>query len=196
VRAVRLEGPTVTLVPLTMDHYAALSAVLLDPALWQYTLNRLETADELLYYMAAALEDAAAGSALPFVIVLNGSGEVVGSTRYHSAEPADRRLEVGHTWIAKRWQRTQVNTEAKYLLLRHAFEDLRYRRVQFRAAGNNEASQRALLRIGARHEGVLRSYVGADPSEGRDVMVFSILAPEWPEIKARLETLMSRRSER
>jgi RimJ/RimL family protein N-acetyltransferase len=117
----------------------------------------------------------------------------VGSTRYHSAEPAHRRLEIGHTWIARRWQRTQVNTESKFLLLRHAFEELQYRRIQFRAAGNNEPSQRALLRIGAEREGVLRGYVGSDPREGRDVVVFSILVSDWPQVKRRLEAMMSRR---
>jgi N-acetyltransferase len=148
--------------------------------------------DDVSRYIATALDDAAAGSVLPFVIVVKAAGEVVGSTRYHSIEPTDRRLEIGHTWIAKRWQRTQVNTEAKYLLLRYAFDDLQYRRVQFRTAGNNERSQRALIRIGAHKEGVLRGYVGSDVMNGTDVVIFSILASEWPAVKTRLKTMMSR----
>jgi N-acetyltransferase len=192
VRAVRLEGPTIALVPLTLEHRTVLNTVLLDPALWQWTLHRLETPDEVSRYVAAALDDAAAGRALAFVIVLKETGEIVGSTRYHSVEPVHRRLEIGHTWIARRWQRTQVNTEAKYLMLRHAFEDLQYRRIQFRAGSNNEPSRRALLRIGAHEEGMLRAYEGPDPMRGRDVVVFSILAPEWPGVKERLEVLMAR----
>ena len=143
--------------------------------------------------MAVALDDAAAGRALAFVIVLKETGEVVGSTRYHSVEPAHWRLEIGHTWIAPRWQRTQVNTEAKFLLLRHAFEDLDFRRIQFRSGSNNEPSRRAILRLGAREEGTLRGYEGPDPARGRDVVVFSILAPEWPGVKERLQGLMTRR---
>jgi RimJ/RimL family protein N-acetyltransferase len=192
LKPVRLEGPTVALKPLSNDHHAALCGAVLDPTLWQWTLHRLDTPDDVSRYIATALGDAAAGTVLPFVIVLKETGEVVGSTRYHSIEPAERRLEIGHTWITKRWQRTQVNTETKYLLLRYAFEDLRCRRVQFRAAGNNEASQRALLRIGAHQEGVLREYVGADLENGRDVAVFSILVSEWPTVKASLETMMRR----
>jgi N-acetyltransferase len=192
VEAVRLEGPTIALVPLTLEHRTVLNTVLLDPALWQLTLHRLETPAEVSRYVIAAIEDAAAGRALAFVVTLKETGEIVGSTRYHSVEPAHRRLEIGHTWIARRWQRTQVNTEAKYLLLRHAFEDLRYRRIQFRAGSNNEPSRRAILRIGAREEGTLRGYEGPDPKAGRDVVVFSILAPEWPGVKERLEALMAR----
>ncbi len=193
MEAVRLEGPTVALVPLTLEHRPALTPVLLDPAIWQFTLHRLETPDEVSRYVVAAVDDAAAGRALAFVIVLKETGEIVGSTRYHSVEPAHRRLEIGHTWIARRWQRTQVNTEAKFLLLRHAFEDLQFRRIQFRSGSNNEPSQRAILRLGAREEGTLRGYEGPDPMTGRDVVVFSILAPEWPGVKERLQALMTRR---
>jgi RimJ/RimL family protein N-acetyltransferase len=193
VEAVRLEGPTVALVPLTLEHRTALTTMLLDPVIWQFTLHRLETPDEVSRYVAAAVDDAAAGRALAFVIVLKETGEIVGSTRYHSVEPAHRRLEIGHTWIMRRWQRTQVNTEAKFLLLRHAFEDLQFRRIQFRSGSNNEPSQRAILRLGAHEEGTLRGYEGPDPITGRDVVVFSILAPEWPGVKQRLEALMTRR---
>jgi N-acetyltransferase len=178
--------------PSQTEHRQPLSSILLDRALFQFTLHRFDSPEDVSRYIATALDDAAAGRALPFVIVLKGTGELVGSTRYHSIEAADRRLEIGHTWIAKRWHRTQVNTEAKYLLLRHAFEELRFRRVQFRAAAKNEPSRRALVRIGARQEGVLREYAGEEARTGKDVVVFSILAWEWAEVKARLEAMMSR----
>jgi RimJ/RimL family protein N-acetyltransferase len=186
-----LQGPSIALLPLTADHHAALCTAILDPALWQFTLNRLETPADVARYIAAALDDAGAGRALPFVVLVKGTGEIVGSTRFHSVEPTDRRLEIGHTWITPRWQRTSVNTEGKYLLLRHAFEDLGYRRVQFRAAGNNAISQRSLRRIGAQQEGTLREYVGPELTNARDVVVFSILVSEWPAVKVRLETLLS-----
>jgi N-acetyltransferase len=122
------------------------------------------------------------------VITLRGSGQVIGATRYHSIDKDARRVEIGFTWIARAWQRTAVNTETKYLMLRHAFETMGCERVEFRADGENEPSRRALLRIGATEEGLLRRYRPTAHRGWRDIRLFSIIAPEWPALRARLET--------
>lgn len=186
VQPVTLEGRQVRLVPMALSHHAALSAIGLDPALWRYTTIRVETPDEMREYMESALAAQAAGTALPFVIELCATGEIVGTTRYHSIVDEHRRLEIGFTWIAAPWQRTTVNSESKYLLLRHAFETLGCERVEFKAAAENEPSRRALLRIGAKEEGTLRHFVLSKHKGPCDVRVFSIIAPEWPRLRTQL----------
>ncbi len=119
-----LEGAQVRLEPLTLDHHAALCEVGLDPELWQWIPYRATTAEEMLGYIESALKDQAAGTAQPFATVERATGRVIGSTRYMNIDVTNRRREIGATWIAKPWQRTAINTEAKYLMLRHAFETL------------------------------------------------------------------------
>src|SRR5262249_45847665 len=145
------------------------------------------TPDEMLQYIETALREQAAGTALPFVIIEKSSGKVIGSTRYHSINKTHRRLEIGFTWITVAWQRTIVNTEAKYLLLKQAFEQYRCIRVEFKADSSNEPSRRALLRIGATQEGILRSYVISSHKGARDMVLFSIIDSQWAEVKANLE---------
>lgn len=171
---------------MALAHHDALCAAGLDPGLWRYTTIRVQTPEEMRAYMAAALAAQAAGTALPFVIQLAGTREIVGTTRYHSIVPEHRRLEIGFTWIAAPWQRTGVNREAKFLMLRHAFETLGAQRAEFRAAAENEPSRQALLRLGTTEEGILRHHVLSRHKGPCDIRVFSILSHEWPAISARL----------
>jgi N-acetyltransferase len=187
IEPITLAGTYVRLVPLALAHHLQLCAIGLDPELWQQTTIRVQTPAEMVRYIQAALESQAAGTALPFVMLLQATGELVGTTRYHSIVRDHRRLEIGFTWVGRPWQRTPVNTESKYLLLKHAFEHYRCQRVEFKADSRNERSCRALLRIGATREGTLRQYMLSSHKGVRDVALFSIIDSEWPQVKARLE---------
>jgi len=188
---VTLEGHVVRLEPLSLDHHAALCEVGLDPELWKVTMTLLRTPSEMLDYIEAALRDQAAGTALPFAIVERSSGRLVGSTRYAAIERSHRRLEIGWTWVARPWQRTSVNTETKYLLLRHAFEELRCRRVEFKTDTRNTISRAALLRIGAMEEGVFRNHMIAPGGRTRHSVYFSIIEEDWQGVKAMLEAKLA-----
>ena len=137
-----------------------------------------------------ALEVAAGGTQLPFAIVHRGSGKGVGSTRYLDIRRSDRGLEIGWTWIGTDYQRTVINTECKYLLLRHAFEDLGAVRVQMKTDLRNVRSQRAIERLGAVREGVLRKHIVLWDGFIRDTVYYSVIHEEWPEVKRRLEGLL------
>ncbi len=185
VRPVTLQGRHVRLEPLSLAHLDPLAEVGLDADLWRWTLAQLGSKDDVRRYIEAALTLQQGGTALPFAIL---SGDrVVGSTRYHNIDRANRRLEIGWTWVAKDWQRTPVNTEAKYLLLGHAFESLWCVRVEFKTDVLNEQSRRALLRIGATEEGTLRRHMLTETGRWRDSVYYSILDSEWPAVKQRLE---------
>jgi len=186
-RPVTLEGRHVRLEPLSLAHQDGLCAVGLDAELWRWAQTSLVTPADMRAYIETALAWQAQGTALPFAILARATGQVVGSTRYANIECADRRLEIGWTWIARAAQRTPVNTEAKYLLLRHAFEVLECIRVEFKTDVLNERSRAALLRIGAKQEGVLRSHMITASGRVRDSVYFSIVAAEWPAVKAGLE---------
>lgn len=187
IEPIVLEGVQIRLAPLTLAHHSDLCEVGLDECLWRYTTIRVQTPDEMFRYIETALQEQAAGIALPFVIIEKSSGKILGTTRYHSINKKHRRLEIGFTWIAVEWQRTHVNTEAKYLLLKQAFEQYGCIRVEFKADSSNEPSRRALLRIGAKQEGILRNYVISNHKGARDMALFSILDSEWAEVKACLE---------
>lgn len=182
-----LEGRHVRLEPLTLDHLPGLCAVGLDPELWRWTTAHVETDSDMERYVRDALALQEQGHALPFATVERASGRVVGSTRFGSIARPFRRVEIGWTWVARPWQRTAVNTEAKYLMLRHAFEDAGCIRVEFKTDVLNERSRAALLRLGAHQEGVLRSHVITERGRVRDTIYFSILASEWPGVKTALE---------
>jgi N-acetyltransferase len=184
---VTLAGRYVRLEPLTSEHTDALAEVGLDPDLWRWTTSQVTNRAEMAAYVQAALAGQAAGSALPFVTVEQASGRVIGSTRYGNVDLANRRVEIGWTWVAGPWQRTAVNTEAKYLLLRHAFESLGCLRVELKTDVLNERSRRAIARIGGREEGILRKHVITQSGRVRDTVYFSIIDDEWPEAKAALE---------
>lgn len=184
---VTLEGEVARLEPLAAEHHAELLDVALDPRIWEHGLSRIETGEDLREYMDQALREAERGSSLPFLIRERATGRAVGSTRFGTIDPAHRKLEIGWTWIAPAWQRTAINTECKYLLLSHAFEDLGADRVELKTDAKNTRSRAAILRIGATQEGILRHHMIAAGGRVRDTVYFSILAEEWPGVKAGLE---------
>lgn len=189
-----LEGTTVRLEPLTIEHLDALTEIGLDPELWQFTLSRNLTPEDMRQYVETALAEARAGQSLPFATVERSSGRIVGSTRFAGIDRVHRRVEIGWTWIGRPWQRTAVNTEAKYLMLRHAFEVWRCLRVELKTSAKNERSRRAILRIGAKEEGTLRKHLINGDGTSRDSVFFSVIDDEWPLVKARLEAMMARRA--
>lgn len=191
VAPVTLEGRYVRLEPLTQGHVESLSAVGLDPDLWRWIPVPVRTREEMSAYVETALREQASGMALPFVQVENSSGRLIGSTRYANIERTHHRLEIGWTWIGRDWQRTAINTEAKYLLLRHAFETLGCMRVELKTDSLNERSRAAILRIGAREEGTFRNHMITESGRIRHTVYFSIVDSEWPQIKSRLEAHLS-----
>src|SRR5687767_8000312 len=180
---------------MTLEHHVALSQAGLDPEIWRYTLVVVRTPEDMRSYMESALKLQREGTTLPFVTIERSSGRIVGSTRFGNYDPENRRIEIGWTWIAKPWQRTAINTEAKYLMLSHAFERLGCVRVELKTDVLNEPSRNAMLRIGAREEGVLRKHTLMWTGRYRDSIYYSVLDDEWPEVKSRLERLMSERRE-
>lgn len=182
----------VRLEPMTPGHCAALSEVGLDPEIWRFTVAMVRTPADMRDYMESGLKTVRDGTGVPFVTIARESGRVVGSTRFGNYDPANHRIEIGWTWIAKPWQRTALNTEAKYLMLSHAFEELGCVRVELKTDVLNEPSRRAILRIGAREEGVLRKHTLMWTGRYRDSIYYSVLDDEWPAVKARLEELMER----
>jgi RimJ/RimL family protein N-acetyltransferase/GNAT superfamily N-acetyltransferase len=189
-----LEGAHVRLEPLSLDHLDGLCEVGLDPELWRWTVSSVLTRDDMAAYVGAALEEAATGTTLPFATVERSSGRIVGSTRFAGADPAHDRVEIGWTWLASAWQRTALNTEAKLLMLGHAFERLGCVRVELKTDALNEGSRRAILRLGAREEGVLRAHMRTATGRRRDTVYYGILSDEWPQVRARLEGKLAERS--
>ena len=187
-----LEGTSVRLEPMTLDHLSGLAEVGLDPEIWRLTTVMIQTAEEMRGYVESALELQRAGATLPFVTIERSTGRVVGSTRFGNYDPANRRIEIGWTWIARPWQRTAVNTEAKYLMLTHAFERLHCVRVELKTDVLNSPSRQAMLRIGAREEGILRKHTLMWTGRYRDSIYYSILDEEWHDVKKQLERMLSR----
>ena len=188
-----LDGDFVRLEPMTLEHHAGLSEVGLDPEIWRYTLVVVKTPDEMRTYMESAMELQRDGTTLPFVTIERSSGRIVGSTRFGNYDPANRRIEIGWTWIAPPWQRTAINTEAKYLMLTHAFQKLGCVRVELKTDVLNTPSRKAMLRIGATEEGVLRKHSLVWDGRYRDSIYYSILDEEWPGVKQQLERMLIRR---
>ena len=188
---VTLEGRHVRLEPLTRGHVEALSAVGLDADLWRWIPVPVRAREEMAAYVETALQDQASGMALAFVQVEKMSGRVVGSTRYGNIERTHHRLEIGWTWVGRDWQRTAINTEAKYLLLRHAFETLRCMRVELKTDSLNERSRAAIQRIGAREEGIFRNHMITESGRIRHSVYYSIVDAEWPQVKSRLESRLA-----
>jgi RimJ/RimL family protein N-acetyltransferase len=189
---VTLEGRHVRLVPLAVEHVPALWEVGNDPDIWRWTLNQPASEEDMRRYVDAALAKRAAGGGLPFATLDAATGRVIGSTRYHNWEPPHPRVEIGYTWISRPWQRTPANTEAKYLMLGHAFETLRLARVELRTDAMNARSRAAIARIGGVEEGTLRRHLVTDSGRIRDTVYFSILDHEWPQVKLRLEEKLAR----
>ncbi len=189
VSPVTLEGERVRLVPLAPAHVPGLAA-LLEPEIFEHFNSVLSTPADLEAYVAAALKAAEAGVERPFVILERETGTPVGTTRYLDIQRTHRTLEIGSTWLARRVWRSRVNTECKFLLLRHAFETLGVMRVQFKTDRRNTRSRTAIERLGARFEGVLRHHMLVRGGLVRDSAYYSILDTEWPEVKAGLERML------
>ncbi|NCP86146.1 MAG: GNAT family N-acetyltransferase [Anaerolineae bacterium CG_4_9_14_3_um_filter_57_17] len=189
-RSVTITGHLVRLEPLSLEHVSGLAAISNDPAIWRYMLyGNIDSEAKMRAWVEDMLTRQAAGTDLPFAVRHLPSGKLAGATRYLDLRPAHRGLEIGGTWYGTEFQRSGVNTEAKYLLLRHAFETLGAIRVQFKADSRNEKSLRAIERIGATREGILRNHMILADGLYRHSIYFSVTADEWPAVKAHLEAL-------
>jgi RimJ/RimL family protein N-acetyltransferase len=192
VEPVTLRGTHVTLEPLSREHLAAIRSAAADGDLWNLWYTSVPPPDRTDAWLTTALDLCEREGDLPFVVVLNATGEIVGSTRYMHVDGKNRRLEIGSTWYAKRVQRTAVNTECKLLLLTHAFEALRCIAVEFRTHWFNQASRAAIARLGAKQDGILRNHQLLPDGSRRDTVVFSIIDGEWPAAKRHLQYLLER----
>ncbi|CAB3721537.1 hypothetical protein LMG22037_04816 [Paraburkholderia phenoliruptrix] len=182
-----LTGNTVELRPLERAHAKALLAAAADGQLWNLKLTVVPGPNTIDSYIDTALAGRDAATGMPFVIVRRDTGAIVGSTRFWKIDRANRKLEIGHTWLAESAQRSAVNTEAKYLLLCHAFETMQCVRVQFTTDELNERSRAAILRLGAQQEGVVRHERIMPDGRKRNSVRFSIIDDEWARVKATLE---------
>ncbi|MHC3823542.1 GNAT family N-acetyltransferase [Pseudomonas sp. G3-19] len=182
-----LQGPRILLRPLQYSDTDALLRAAADGELWNLTVTVVPSASTIDSYLKKALDGRDAGTVMPFVIVLKDSGAVIGSTRFWKIDPLNRKLEIGSSWISARWQKSFVNTEAKYLMLRHAFEVLDCVRVQFTTDENNQKSRNAILRLGAQQEGIVRHERIMPDGRKRNSIRFSIIDDEWPQVRQVLE---------
>lgn len=193
VKPVVMTGKHVRLEPMTEAHTAALAEIGVGQPFWHFMLyGDMNSTDDMRRWVQDILSRAEKGTDLPFVAIHLASGRVAGATRYLNVMPKDRGLEIGGTWYGPEFQRTSVNTECKYLLLRHAFETLGCIRVQLKTDSRNERSQNAIERIGAVREGVLRNHMILPDGYYRHSVFYSILDTEWPEVKSRLEKMLER----
>jgi N-acetyltransferase len=192
VKAVTLAARGVQLVPLTLEHEAGLRAAAADGELWKLRVTSVPEPDQTRAYIEAALAAAQDGSRFAFAVCDQASGTVLGSSSFHDILPAVKRLEIGYTWYAQRWQRSHVNTTAKLLMLTHAFETLNCNVVGWRTDNFNHASQRAIERLGARKDGVIRGHSLRRDGTIRDTVMYSLRAGEWPEVKAQLLYLLDK----
>ena len=187
-----LEGAHVRLEPLARAHLEALCEAGLDEALWRWTPYPVRTREEMSAYLDAALAAREQGRELAFATVERVADRVIGSTRFGNIDLANKRVEIGWTWVARPWQRTAINTEAKLLMLRHAFGTLGCNRVELKTDALNETSRRAILRLGAKEEGTLRKHMVTASGRLRDTVYFSVTHDEWPGVEAALEAKLRR----
>jgi len=187
-----LRRDPIRLVPLGLEHEAGLAAAAADGELWKIRVTSVPEPGATRAYIEAALQMQAQGTRLPFVVLDSSTGQVIGSTSFHDIVPAVDRLEIGYTWYAASRQRSAVNTTAKLTLLQHAFETLGAQLVGWRTDNFNFASQRAIERLGARKDGVLRHHGLRRDGTVRDTVMYSLSLGEWPEVKAHLEYQLTR----
>ena len=192
VQPVTLKGKHATLEPLVREHEADLRRAAADGELWRLWYTSVPEPDKTAPYIDAALKMREDLGAMPFAVRDSAAGDIVGCTRYFNVDAANRRLEIGHTWYAKRAQRSAINTECKLLLLTHAFEKLKCVAVEFRTHWFNHASRDAIARLGAKQDGVLRNHQILPDGSYRDTVVFSIIENEWPAVKRHLTFLLER----
>ncbi len=181
--------------PLALGHLEGLATDGLDADLWRWTLSRVRNRDDLAEYVRTALDGQAKGDMLPFATIERATGTVIGSTRFGNAALDHGRIEIGWTWVAGPWQRTAANTEAKLLMLRHAFGPLGCHRVELKTDALNERSRRAILRLGAVEEGTLRKHMVTASGRVRDTVYFSITDDEWPSVELGLLSRLAHRAE-
>ena len=193
IEPVILEGRYVRLEPMRVDHLPALCKAGLDESIWRWTANVVESEADLENYVRSALAEQAQGTALPFVTIERGEESIVGSTRFANIDPVNRRAEIGWTWISPAWQRTAINTEAKLLMLTHAFEEWNCIRVELKTDANNQQSRNAILRIGGVEEGTLRNHMITESGRFRDSVYFSIIDSEWESVRADLTSKLRER---
>lgn len=186
-----LAGRHVRLEPLSLEHLDGLCAVGLDESLWQWIPAPVHNREEMRKYIETALDEQQRGISMPFATLLRKADQVAGSTRFANMDLKNRRVEIGWTWIGLPWQRTAVNTEAKYLMLEYAFETLGCLRVEFKTDALNEQSCRAILRLGAKQEGIFRKHRITASGRVRDTVYFSILDDEWPSVRACLQAKLA-----
>ena len=187
-----LDGNIVKLIPLNKLHRKGLLNAASDGNLWELWYTSVPSEKTIFEYIEFALNEQSLKRSLPFVVIEKSTNKIIGSTRYCNAEPKHKRLEIGYTWYAKSAQKTGVNTECKFLLLRHAFENLRAIAVEFRTHWHNFSSRNAILRLGAKQDGVLRNHQIEHDGIIRDTVVFSIIDNEWKAVKKSLEFKMRR----
>ncbi len=192
VQPVVLEGRGIRLEPLTTDHHDALTAAAADGRLWERWFIAVPPPEGMRAYVADALQGQREGHMLPWAVRDLASGTIVGSTRYHDIVPAIDRVEIGHTWYGQSRQRTHVNTTCKLLLLGHAFDKLGCQVVGLRTDNFNFQSQRAIEALGAKRDGVIRHYGVRRDGTTRDVVMYSILGSEWPDVRRHLELRLHR----
>jgi len=187
-----LEAHGIRLEPLAAEHHDGLLAAASDGKLWELWFTSVPEPDGVERYIAEALAGQAQGTMLPWVVRELASGTIVGTTRYHDIIASADRVEIGYTWYARRWQRTHVNTACKLLLLGHAFDTVGCGVVGLRTDIANTTSQRAIERLGARKDGVIRHQMRRRDGTVRDTVMYSILASEWPEVRVRLQRRLVR----
>ena len=188
-----LEGRAVRLEPLDLSrHWDGLRAVGLEQELWRFTSSRARDEAELLRYLERAIDEQRRGVSLPFATIQRASGRVAGSTRFGNITPEHRRVEIGWTWLGSEFQRSALNTEAKYLMFRHAFEVEGCMRVELKTSLTNLKSQAAMERLGLVREGTFRKWMFNEDGTPRDTVWFSVIDDDWPALKARLEGMMGR----
>ena len=187
INPIALEGSHVRPEPLSESHHEELCAVGLDPELWKWNTIQVLNPDQMMQVIRAQLSDQEKGTSIPFATIHRASAKVVGATRYMNIDAPNKRLEIGSTWIAKPWQRTAVNTEAKYLMMRYAFETLGCNRVEWKTDSLNTQSRNAILRLGAKEEGILRNHMVTWSGRIRHSVYFSVIASEWPQVETALE---------
>jgi len=192
VRPTILEGAGIRLEPLTDDHHDELANATADGRLWELWFTAVPPPEGMRAYVADALQGQRDGHMLPWAVREVASGAIIGSTRYHDIVPAIDRVEIGYTWYAKSWQRTEVNTTCKLLLLGHAFDTLGCKVVGLRTDNFNFRSQRAIEALGARKDGVIRHWGVRRDGTVRDTVMYSILGAEWPDVRRHLELRRAR----
>lgn len=181
-----LEAESTRLEPLSPSHKSDVARVALDPGLWRWTPTQIHTDDDLDAYIATAMAEKKKGTCLPFAVIERSTGRAIGSTRFGNVDPQNRRVEIGWSWLGADFQRKAFNTEAKLVMLAHAFERMNSIRVELRADRLNVKSRKAIARLGAKEEGTLRSHMILPTGRRIDWVYYSILREEWPAVEARL----------